>query len=159
MRPALNTAKGQSDHLSHPSARPLHTSLPSPHKKQALPFLGERARETCLFSLPHCHNRGPKKALPEFLVWSGSNCCRSGKAKNAGGSYRKEWGLFMNLFSLLHVAPQKSGHMLMFITQPTHPPGSADTPNWETHLRVVCVATQSRRRLGKRVTFSERVGK
>ena len=56
-----------------------------------------------------------------------------------------------SVFSLLHVAPQKSGHMLMFITQPTHPPGSAQTLPTGRLIYVRYVWLQSWRGLGKRV--------
>ena len=153
MRPALNTAKGESDHLSHPPTLPLDTSLPSPHIRSKLSLFSRSEQGRLVYSCsPLVYNRSPNKALPEFLVWSGINFYWLGKAKNAGGSYRKEWGLFMNLRFPSFMWPHRSQDICWCLsTQPTHPPGSAQTLPIGRLIYVWYVWLQSWRGLGQRV--------
>ena len=80
--PALNAGWG----LSHPSGHPLNTSPPSPCIRNKLYPTQERSKQgNLLFILaPLCCSRGPRKALPEFLVWLLVNFYWLGEARSSG---------------------------------------------------------------------------
>ena len=66
--PALSTTKGWTDHLSHPSAQPLDTALPSLRtKNQLLPTSGSEQGNLLLVLAPPAVAGAPVKPCLNFL--------------------------------------------------------------------------------------------
>ena len=101
MPPALNTTKGGGQTISAaPLAWLLDPPLPSPRIRNQLPppWGASEQGNLLLVLAPLCCSKGPRKAVPEFLVWPLVNFYWLEKAKNPGQyqipqipSWESEW--------------------------------------------------------------------
>ena len=69
MPPAQGTTEGVGKPPEPPCPNPGPTPLTPCKESAPSPPWGESKGICYFFSLHPCYNRGPRKALPEFLVW------------------------------------------------------------------------------------------